>query len=44
MITWLDSEVSLAERYVQINKYRSVIIIVNNIYMHINYAKQMYAY
>ena len=35
MIPWLDSEVSLSERYVQINKYiginkyTSVIIIVN---------------
>ena len=33
MISWLDSEVSLVERYVQINeysnKYTSVIIIAN---------------
>ena len=28
-IPWLDSEVSLAERHVQINKYTSVIIVVN---------------
>ena len=27
MIPWLDSKVSLAERYVHINKYTSVIII-----------------
>ena len=42
MIPRLDSEVSLAERYVQINKYTSVIIIIVNGILHESKERNIY--